>query len=209
MLFEGCTEEQVVLFPFICIQQYLSANETIQQTMTNQIQESLWRQSGAAIDMLVNVISACPDDYFTTHKRFYYVAYHTAVLLDYYLTIPPKDFSPLLPFTVKEASERPAESVGDMIPDRIYSRQELVDYIKASRLKCKQLIESLTDATWLNTRFTEEYEADNMDYSIPEILLYNLRHTQHHTGQLNLMMRQDMDKHMDWIFRAEDGTNKI
>jgi len=32
-----------------------------------------------------------------------------------------------------------------------------------------------------------------------EILLYNLRHTQHHTAQLNMLLRQDFDKHMEWV----------
>lgn len=172
--------------------------------MTNQIQESLWRQFGASIDMLHNVISSCPDNYLTTNKRFYYLAYHSVILLDYYLTIPPKGFSPTLTFTIKEAEERPPESIGDMIPDKIYSKQELIGYLNASRLKCKRLIESLTDTEKLNIRFTEGNQEGDMNYSILEILLYNLRHTQHHVGQLNLIIRQDFNKHMNWTFRVEE-----
>lgn len=172
--------------------------------MTTQIQESLWRQFGASIDMLNNVILNSPDDYFKTNKRFYYLVYHSVIFLDYYLTIPPKDFSPILPFTIIEANERPLESIGDMIPDKIYSRQELIDYLKANRLKCKKLIESLTDIEKLNIRFTEGNQEGDMDYPILEILLYNLRHTQHHTGQLNLIIRQDLNKHLEWNFRVEE-----
>ncbi len=172
--------------------------------MTNEVQESLWRQFGACIDMLLNVISSCPDNYFTTNKRFYYLAYHSVIFLDYYLTIPPKDFSPTLTFSIKEADERPPESIGDMIPDETYSKQELTGYLNASRLKCKRLIESLTDTKKLNTRFTEGNQEGDMDYSILEILLYNLRHTQHHVGQLNLIIRQDFDKHMNWTFKVND-----
>ena len=47
----------------------------------------------------------------------------------------------------------------------------------------------------------------DMDYPILEILLYNLRHTQHHTAQLNLLLRQDLDQHMEWAFRAGDFDN--
>ncbi|WP_394370724.1 hypothetical protein [Flavobacterium hibisci] len=43
-----------------------------------------------------------------------------------------------------------------------------------------------------------------MNYSLLEILLYNLRHTQHHVGQLNMLIRQDLDKHIEWSFRAGD-----
>jgi hypothetical protein len=172
--------------------------------MINKIQEGLWRQFGASIDMLINVISNCPDDYLTTNKRFYYLAYHSVIFLDYYLSIPPRDFSPILTFTIKEKDQRPPESVDDVIPDKIYSKQELIDYLKNSRLKCKELIGSLTDDEKLNIRFTEGDQEGDMDYPILEILLYNLRHTQHHTGQLNLLLRQDLDKHMEWAFRVDE-----
>jgi len=172
--------------------------------MTNKIQEGLWRQFGASIDMLQNAISFCPESYFTTNKRFYYLAYHCVLFLDYYLSIPPKDFSPILPFTIKDKEQRPLESIGDIVPDKIYSKEELIDYINKSRLKCKTLIESLSDNEKLNNRFTEGNQEGDMDYPILEILLYNLRHTQHHIGQLNLIMRQDLHKHMEWVFRADE-----
>jgi hypothetical protein len=172
--------------------------------MTNKIQESLWRQFGASIDMLINVVSNCPDNYFATNKRFYYLAYHSIIFLDYYLSIPPKDFSPILTFTIKDEGKKPLESIGNMIPDKIYSKQELIDYIKQSRLKCEKLIESLTDSEKLNIRFTEGNEEGDMDYPVLEILLYNLRHTQHHIGQLNLIIRQDLNKHMEWAFRVDE-----
>lgn len=172
--------------------------------MINKIQESLWRQFGASIDMLINVISSCPDDYLATNKRFYYLAYHCVMFLDYYLSIPPGDFSPILTFTIKDKDQRPPESIGDMIPDKIYSKQDLINYLSVSRLKCKKLIESLTDSEKLDIRFIEGNEEGDMDYPILEILLYNLRHTQHHTGQLNLMMRQDLDKHTEWAFRVDE-----
>lgn len=172
--------------------------------MTNKIQEGLWRQFGASIDMLQNAISFCPESYFTTNKRFYYLAYHCVLFLDYYLSIPPKDFSPILPFTIKDKEQRPLESIGDIVPDKIYSKEELIDYINKSRLKCQNLIESLTDNEKLNIRFTEGNQEGDMDYPILEILLYNLRHTQHHIGQLNLIMRQDLHKHMEWVFRADE-----
>jgi len=157
--------------------------------MINKLQESLWRQFGASIDMLTNVIENCPDNYFSSNKRFYYLAYHTVVMFDYYLSIPPASFSPLLSFTILDQHQRPPESIGDMIPDKLYSKKELVEYLSGSRLKCQQLIQGLTEDEILNTRFTEGNQEGDMDYSILEILLYNMRHTQHHTGQLHLMIR--------------------
>ncbi|MBP6569035.1 MAG: hypothetical protein KA270_17810, partial [Saprospiraceae bacterium] len=39
-----------------------------------------------------------------------------------------------------------------------------------------------------------------------EILLYNMRHVQHHTGQLNLLLRQNVHQSPKWVFRAKDET---
>jgi hypothetical protein len=171
--------------------------------MDHSIRELLWNQVGASIDMLIHTISNCPDDYFAAHRRFYLIAFHSAIFLDYYSTIPPSDFSPLLSFTQTEAAERPQEAVDDLIPDKTYSKHEIAAYLRQSREKCKQLIDSLTDEK-LHTRFTEGDEPGDLDYPILEILLYNMRHTQHHTAQLNLLLRQDLDRHMEWSFRAGD-----
>lgn len=83
-----------------------------------------------------------------------------------------------------------------MIPDKIYGKQELLDYLNLTRVKCKKLIDSLRKEESLNVRFIEGKQKDDMDYQILEILFYNLRHAQHHVGQLNLLIRQDLNKHM-------------
>ena len=173
------------------------------QNMDHAIKEILWNQFGASIDMLTNVISNCPDEYFMSHRRFYYLVFHSVIFLDYYLTIPPDDFLPMLSFTQREAKERPVEAIDDLIPDKIYDKQEIVEYLKQSREKCKQIIYALTDEK-LNERFKEGNEPNDMDYPVLEILLYNMRHTQHHIAQLNMLLRQDLDKNMEWLFRAGD-----
>lgn len=171
--------------------------------MDKSINEILWNQFGASIDMLINVISNCPDDYFETHKRFYYLVFHSTIFLDYYLTIPPSDFSPLLSFTQKVAEDRPIETIDDLIPDKIYEKGEIVAYLKQSRVKGKQIVYALNNRT-LNDKFKEGDNPNDMNYPILEIILYNMRHTQHHTAQLNMLLRQDINKHMEWSFRAGD-----
>jgi hypothetical protein len=160
-----------------------------------------WNQFGASIEMLIQVVSKCPEAYFYEQKRFYYIAFHATIFLDYYLTIPPTEFEPLLSFTQKEPKDRPLEAIDDLIPDKIYSKNEILDYLKKSHEKCKQLIFGLNEDK-LVQRFTEGHEPQDMDYPILEILLYNMRHTQHHTAQLNLFLRQDLSKHMEWLFRV-------
>lgn len=171
--------------------------------MDSSFREILWHQFGASIDMLINVIANCPDSYFLTNRRFFYISFHSAIFLDYYLTIPPGDFSPLLSFTQTKQEDRPKEAIDDLIPDKIYSKQEILEYLKQSRKKCKNLIDTLNEENF-KMRFKEGDGPNDMDYPILEILLYNLRHTQHHTAQLNLLLRQDLNMHMEWSFRAGD-----
>lgn len=152
--------------------------------------------------MLKNSIEQCPEELLAKNKRIFYITYHTLIFLDYYLTIPPKDFSSQLPFTIKELNEIPRDAVDDVVPHRFYSKSELLNYLQASRDKCFNLIESLTEAK-LNDRFIEEPEQGGRNYSITEILLYNMRHVQHHTAQLNLFLKQAGIEPPKWISRAK------
>ena len=114
-----------------------------------------------------------------------------------------KDSIILLSFTQKEAEDKPIEAIDDLIPDKFYEKREIVAYLKQSREKGKQIVYALNNET-LNDKFKEGENPNDMNYLILEILLYNMRHTQHHTAQLNMLLRQDINKHIEWSFRAGD-----
>jgi hypothetical protein len=79
-------------------------------------------------------------------RKFFYNAYHCLVFLDYYLTYPANpDFSSPLPFTLAEEGVVVQDAIDDIIPDRIYSKEELLEFLSASREKCLKLISGLTD----------------------------------------------------------------
>lgn len=169
--------------------------------MINILQESLWRQFGASIDMLKNAIELWPEEYWYTDKKFFYNAYHCLVFLDYYLTVPPVNFASSLPFTLAGPNDDIAEdAVDDIIPNKIYSKKELLIYLQSSREKCRALIASLTEE-----RMNEQWEEPgDRSFALPEILLYNMRHVQHHAAQLNLLLRQKINDAPDWVSRASD-----
>jgi hypothetical protein len=169
--------------------------------MINTLKESLWKQFGASIDMLKNAIMLWPEAYWNTNKKFFYNAYHCLIFLDYYLTIPAQPFSSPLPFTIAESDEVIGEAVDDLVPDRVYSKKELLGYLQSSREKCHKLIAGLTEEK-LEERWIEE--SGTMNYSVLEILLYNMRHVQHHAAQLNLLLRQGINNAPDWVSRAKD-----
>ena len=114
-----------------------------------------------------------------------------------------KDSIILLSFTQKEAEDKPIEAIDDLIPDKFYEKREIVAYLKQSRENGKQIVYALNNET-LNDKFKEGDNPNDMNYPILEILLYNMRHTQHHTAQLNMLLRQDINKHIEWSFRAGD-----
>lgn len=159
--------------------------------MVVSIKESLWKQFGASIDMLENAILLCPVEHWNTGTEFWYNAYHCLFFLDYYLTMDPKTFSPPTPFTLSEFE--------DSMPETVYEKHELINYLQYNREKCHSLISALTEEKlverWINV-------SGSMNYSILEILLYNMRHVQHHSAQLNLLLRQSINDAPDWVSRA-------
>ena len=180
--------------------------------MDSDFNNILWKQFGAAIDMLKNAIALCPEEYLADGSKQFYISYHSILFLDYYLTIPPTDFTAQLPFKIKSPEEIPSDAIDDVIPDRIYSKKELLDYLRSAREKCRELISGLTEEKlkerWINE--PDELAAYvTLHYSVFEILLYNLRHVQHHAAQLNIFLRQEFGQAPDWVSRAEDDIHKM
>jgi hypothetical protein len=156
------------------------------------IKTELWKQFGAAMDMFENALRKCPESLWNDGKNYWYIAYHTLFYLDYYLAEKPDNFLPPEPYTLSEFDSE------EVMPEKVYGKDELLSYLEHCRSKCWILLKDLTsekaDARWIN-----EYK----DYSMFEILLYNLRHLQHHTGQLNYLLARQ-DKHAPvWVSQTK------
>lgn len=162
--------------------------------MSATIPELIGQQFGAALDMLENAIHACPDDQWDQHPRFWYLAYHTTFWTDYYLSDTPmeKDYHPPRPFTLSEFED-------GALPDRIYKKEEVLTFLYHGRKRLEQQLQANTAEELLQKRFTSEYRS----FSLFELLLYNMRHVQHHTAQLNLLLRQAGTTPPDWVSRAK------
>jgi hypothetical protein len=160
----------------------------------------LWQQFGAAIDMLEIAILACPDEVWsgrdapapTGRPEFWYVAYHALFFLDLYLSDSVEGFAPPPPFTLSELD--PAE----VPPERTYTKAELQAYLEHGRRKCRATIKALTDH-----KVRRRCGFDWLDLSDGELLLYNMRHVQHHAAQLNLILRQTTDSAPAWVGKAK------
>ncbi|MBS1611020.1 MAG: DinB family protein [Bacteroidetes bacterium] len=160
--------------------------------------------------MLKSAIDLCPDELWQKKNKFFYLSYHTAIFLDYYLTCPVKNFQPALPYTITAENKIPIEAIDDILPNELYSRQQLLAYLSSAREKCKQLVfiepdNKLTNPWIEKTEINMHGLCPSLveNYTILEILFYNLRHVQHHTAQLNFILRQEINKAPDWISLAD------
>jgi hypothetical protein len=162
--------------------------------MEAQLKNALWRQFSAAIDMLGNSIRACPPHLWNGPGQFWYWAYHTLFYLDFNLSENPDVFAPPAPYTFSEFDP------GGEMPPEVYSMEQLLTYLEHGRNKCHELIMGLNSER-VRLRFKTEYR----DYDRLEIILYNMRHVQHHTGQLNLLLRQGGEAPPRWVSRGYES----
>jgi hypothetical protein len=175
---------------------------------------ALWQQFGAAIDTFENALLACPGtlwkerlwsdppdhplspEFPPEFAQFWYIAYHTLFWLDLYLSgSREEDFVPPSPFIWTELD--PAVS-----PERPYTKEELLTYLRALRRKCYATLDALTDE---RVHQTVEYPwAEGRVVSYLELLLYNMRHVQEHAAQLNMFLGQyGIDGVSDWVGGAK------
>jgi hypothetical protein len=153
--------------------------------------ESIWKHFGAAIDMFENAVVMCPEK-FWDKPQFWYKAFHASFWLDYYMTVKPDGFSPPPPFTTSEF-----DPAGKM-PERRYTKEEILFYVRSSRKKLHDIMKNMNAETALKRWINPDR---NCTYF--EMLLHNMRHLQHHTAQLNLLLRQSIDNAPPWVEKTE------
>jgi hypothetical protein len=154
----------------------------------------IWHQFGAAIDMLENAMNACPDTVWGNrigHSEFWYIAFHSLFYLDLYLSRSDKGFTPPPPFTLDEMDER------GLLPDRVYTKEELLKYLEHGREKCRSVIASMTEE-----QANERCGFDWLEISTAEVLLYNMRHVQHHAAQFNFLVSRTTGSAPRWVRRT-------
>jgi hypothetical protein len=185
--------------------------------MDQNLRTILWQQFGASIDMLENAITACPEDVWSARagrgtelnaegssfSSYWYISFHTLFWLDLNLSDSVEGFAPPEPFTLSELDPE------GILPERVYTKLELLNYLEHCREKCRIQIARLTtekaQQLFVNTEKARQIftSAAWRDRTLLELQLYNMRHVQHHAAQLNLILRQKTDSAPHWV-----GTTK-
>jgi hypothetical protein len=185
-------------------------NVMAEHSMETTVRTALWRQFGAAIDMLENALLACPESLWNErlwsnpsvpqYPAFWSITYHTLFWLDWYLTNSPEGFAPPAPFSLYELDPTGVPS------EQPYTKEELHGYLVHLRQKCQTTIAELSD----------EQAHQQVDYpwsrkpSYVELLLYTMRHVQEHAAQLSLFLGQHgiPGEALDWVAWAKDEPDR-
>jgi hypothetical protein len=153
--------------------------------MDAYLKSILRTQFEAALAMLHDCVAKCPPDHWNgkiANYPFWQVAYHTLSFTDFYLSESEEAFQP----RAFHPSRAPGEPFDDepvrpqgFTPDEILNylalcRQKAVDAVAAENSK------SLQRPCGFRRRL----------FSRGELHIYNLRHVQHHAGQLSAYLRR-------------------
>lgn len=171
----------------------------------------VWKQFGAAIDMLDNALVVCPAALWhqpiwhdpsvpVERTEFWYVTYHALFWLDLYLFGAEEGFAPPAPLPLIEQDD----AIGPL-PDRTIAKDELRAYLLVVRQKCRITIETMTDErAHQHVTFPWMREGEIVTYL--ELQLYSMRHIQEHATQLSLILGQNgiPGEAIDWVTRARD-----
>jgi hypothetical protein len=164
--------------------------------MERTLKEILWLHLGASLDMLENAITVCPDELWersTTQMGFWYMAYHALWFLDHDLTPADQEFTPPA-FDVYnyelEIKEPPYEHP--------YSKSDVRRYLEHNRQACRAAIEGLDGGDSQRLRGCRRIQGNTI-----EVIVDQIRHIQHHTAQLNLLLRQTTDSAPVWVRRTK------
>ena len=173
--------------------------------MHELIQAVLAGQYGASLAMLRGCIERADEAaWHASVGRFpvWHVAYHVLFYTDMYLSPDENSFRP------QEFHREGYNFLGPpwwapemkVVTDRPFEKEMIVDYLDAVCGKAKQALDRETEATFAGPSGFEW-----LQFSRLEAHVYNIRHVQHHTGQLGAFLRRHQEgdaKGVEWVATA-------
>jgi hypothetical protein len=151
--------------------------------MIESIKAILTGQFEAALCMMDHCIRACPPEHWEgkiANYTFRLVAYHTLFWFDLYLSHGGDDAFVLRDFHHRGGDERVDEVINPGL-----SKDETLAYVAICREKMLATVAAETAAS-LQGPSGFPYRPNTRC----ELHIYNLRHVQHHTGQLSAYLRR-------------------
>lgn len=151
--------------------------------MLDMVKGMLKGQFEAALCMLDQCIRACPEEHWEgkiANATFRWVAYHTLFWFDLYLS-PGDEYR----FDLRDLYLRGGDERQDGVENPGLSKSETLNYVAICHQK---LLETLAEETAESLQGPSGF--DRRPKTRLELHVYNLRHVQHHTGQLSAYLRR-------------------
>ena len=161
--------------------------------MPNQnILNSVARQYRASLAMLGQAIGMCPETLWTDaeyRNRFWHIAYHTLFYTHLYLQPSEADFHAWSKHR-QDCQYLGARSGAPEVKTP-YSKSEVLEYYEICRAEVEARVpgldlEAASGFSWLS-------------FNKLEVQFYNIRHLQHHTGQLADRLRTKLNVGLAWV----------
>jgi DinB superfamily len=163
--------------------------------MIEYVRQMLLGQFESALCMLNQCIEACPEEHWDDkigNATFRWGVYHALFFLDLYLSPSEHDF------TRREFHLRGGDEREDRLSEGL-SKQETLEYVAICRQKMLKAIAAETPESLAGGSGFSWYPITRGEFHIN-----NIRHVQHHTGQLSAHLRRigiaaNNNKSLPWI----------
>lgn len=158
--------------------------------------EAVWRQFGGALTMLRQSIEACPAELWerpAARMGYWYIGYHALFFVDHDLHPSAVEFtSPWFDEHEYELTDVPPPF------ENPYSKADILAYLDRCLSKVGEVLEALGRGGSPDLRGGRRLRIPAF-----EVVLYELRHVQHHAAQMNALLRAEGAEPPRWVRRIE------
>jgi len=158
--------------------------------MIEYVKTILTGQFEASLCMLNACIQKCPQEHWEgriANDTFRQVAYHTLFFVDLYLSTNEAAF------TLRDTHRRGGDERAAMAVSTGLAQDETLSYLAICRQKALDTLASETPDSLMG-----ESGFSLLPFSRGELHLSNIRHVQHHTGQLSAHLRRIVEDGERW-----------
>jgi len=164
--------------------------------MTISMADTLMKQYRAPLEMLERAIDLCPDSlWYSTeyHNRFWHIAYHALFYTNLYLHPCEAD-------VVHWSKHRLNYNFLGALPFPPFEKPKIeTPYEKVDLLECLDICRNAVAGRVPALDFEAPSGFDWIPLNKLELQLYNIRHLQHHTGQLADRLRNAANIGVPWV----------
>ena len=162
----------------------------------SEVAQIIVRQYRASLAMLKYVVEACSEDLWLStnyHNRFWHVAYHALYYAHLYVQASEADFKPWARHqpNAQSLGPRPGTASEPVVLPVPYSKVEVLEYYE---LCCQEVAAKVPAIS-----FEAESGFSWLQFNRFEVHIYNLRHIEHHVGQLADRLRTALNVGTPWV----------